>query len=262
MLPYINIFHHTITSYSLFILAGILVAVIFLLLTYKKSNLSKDDCIFCFLYSLIGALIGAKLLYLITAIPMIIQDFDLLYQNISLFLAKYIYGGFVFYGGLIGAFFGAVVYSKKFNIPISNFIFPLLLAIPLIHGFGRIGCFMTGCCYGIPTDSTLGVTFTDSLIAPNNISLIPIQIIEAVGLFLIFLILLIMAIKKNKNPLLLTAIYCLSYSLLRFIIEFFRGDTYRGFLGILSYSQYLSILLFLIGIHFLIKYFKSKKAHS
>ena len=87
MLPYINIFDHTITSYSLCMLAGIVAAVIFLLLTYKKSNLSKDDCFFCFFYSIIGALIGAKLLYLITAIPMIIQDCDLLYQNISLFLA-------------------------------------------------------------------------------------------------------------------------------------------------------------------------------
>ena len=53
-------------------------------------------------------------------------------------------------------------------------------SIAIAQGFGRIGCFLAGCCYGKETDSFIGIVFHDSIIAPNNISLLPTQIISSV----------------------------------------------------------------------------------
>ena len=91
--------------------------------------------------------------------------------------------------------------------------------VPLFHCFGRIGCFMAGCCYGIPTEGPLGITFTHSIVAPNGVSLLPIQLIEAGANVITFIILLVFK-KKLKRPLQNFGLYLLIYSIERFILNF------------------------------------------
>ncbi|NLC16480.1 MAG: prolipoprotein diacylglyceryl transferase [Clostridiales bacterium] len=166
-----------------------------------------------------------------------------LFQSIYDFLktGKFEFGGMTFIGGLIGgigAFFLLFAFmadeeEKKYLRVCANF---LLISIVVAHFFGRIGCFLAGCCYGKLTDSFLGVNFPD--IGHRH----PTQLYEAALLLAIFL-----ACLKFKNQTIY--IYPISYGVGRFVIEFFRGDD-RGafFFNVLSPSQFWSILMAIGGV--------------
>lgn len=115
------------------------------------------------------------------------------------------------------------------------------------QGFGRIGCFLAGCCYGQETSSPLGITFTYSDFAPNGVSLIPTQEISSLLNFLNFFILINIA-KKKKAEGQVGGFYLIFYSIGRFILEFYRGDLERGNVGSLSTSQFIAIFTLIAGI--------------
>ena len=116
------------------------------------------------------------------------------------------------------------------------------LNIPLFHFFGRIGCFLGGCCFGIPCK--IGCTYTMGPIEQaNGIARFPAQLLEALfNLCLFFLLNYLYKKRKMENALLY--VYLIIYAAGRFFIEFLRGDEYRGFLFGLSTSQIISILIF------------------
>lgn len=161
-----------------------------------------------------------------------------------------------FYGGLIvgvGAFFLLYLFFiRKYG---KGLLKPLLVIAPgsiaLGHAFGRVGCFLSGCCYGIPTDSFLGVHFPN---VEGNV--LPTNLFEAIFLFILAIILIILAF-KNDCPYGFP-IYLLAYGLWRFIIEFFRGDDRGSFIPFLSPSQFWSILLFIGGIIYLVYLMRKK----
>ena len=109
----------------------------------------------------------------------------------------------------------------------------------LAHGFGRIGCFLTGCCYGREC-SSLGIAFAHSEIAPNGVPLFPVQLVEAACVLGLSLVLASMA-RRGRPGREMLAVYLISYGALRFILEFFRGDGYRSFLLGLSVSQLIAV---------------------
>lgn len=153
-------------------------------------------------------------------------------------------GGFVFYGGFLGgALFLSLfkAFDKKLGLEI---LWPMLPALAIGHGIGRIGCFLAGCCYGKPTDFFWGVFMHDHYRHPT-------QLIEAS----VLLILGIYLIRSKSNRLNLLAQYLLVYGLLRFFIEILRGDIVRGSWGSLTPSQWISITLILAGLALL---FRSK----
>lgn len=253
MLPYIYIFGKSIPLYSLMALAGVICALGYILPRCKKSGLSRDDSIFAFIYGAAGALAGAKLLSVLTMLPHIIRNIDLLQRNTGLFLQVFVYSGFVFYGGLYGALLGVWIYARRWKLPFFSFMDPLLPAVPLIHGWGRIGCFLMGCCYGVPADPPLGVYFTRSQIAPAGAALLPVQLYESLGVFVLAIVLIALQSRGVRAQIQL-AVYLLSYGVLRFILEFFRYDAYRGFIGPLSVSQVISVLTVVWGIALLMRY--------
>lgn len=253
MYPYIDVFGKTIPLYGLMALVGLLFAVGYILLCYKKSGLSRDDSIFALVYGAVGALAGAKLLSILTMLPHMIRNIDLLYRDPGLFLQVFIYSGFVFYGGLYGALLGVWIYAKRWKMPFFSFMDPLLPTVPLIHGWGRIGCFFMGCCYGIPVDPPLGVYFTRSQIAPAGVALLPVQLYESAGVFILAAVLMVLQRRRVRMQTQL-AVYLVSYGVLRFILEFFRYDAYRGFIGPLSVSQVISVFTAAWGIALLLRY--------
>lgn len=98
----------------------------------------------------------------------------------------------------------------------------------------------------------VGYTYTNSLVAPNGIPLLPIQLIEAFCIFLIFIFLVWYTSSPKREPYTLASI--LYYMLpIRFILEFFRGDSLRGFMFGLSTSQWISAVLFIITVMWLIR---------
>jgi len=113
--------------------------------------------------------------------------------------------------------------------------------------FGRVGCFMAGCCYGKPTHSALGVTFTNPACQadPLNTPLHPTQLYEASYIFLVMLVLLFLRSRKKFYGQLFL-VYLMLYATGRFVLEYFRGDLGRGFViqNYVSHSQFIAILIF------------------
>lgn len=245
MLPVINVFGKEISMYAVMALIG---AAAFCLLSVflakKRGKVPAEDIFYMSLYAGIGCLIGAKLLYIIISVhtywfPEESFSYNLKYWEIILTT-----GGLVFYGGLIGAVLGALRYCKHFGIHAKEAFETITPAVPLFHAFGRVGCFMAGCCYGIEYDGAFSVTFQNAIGAPNGVPLLPVQLIEAAGNFLLAAVLTVLFLKTTVS---LPGIYLVFYSMMRFILEFFRGDTVRGIFGNLSVSHRISMAIFTFG---------------
>ena len=163
-----------------------------------------------------------------------------------------------FFGGLVGGvitfIIGYYLYIKR-HYKNSNFTEDVLVIAPacitVAHGFGRIGCFLAGCCYGKQTDSIFGVNFPHL-----SYNVYPTQLFEAIFLLTLASILFLLAYKyKNKYTF---SIYLLFYGIFRFLIEFIRGDDRGAYFLSFSPSQLFSIICVLISI-ILFFYFKLKK---
>lgn len=255
MLPIINFFGYEVATYGIIIFIGVLVGIFFAVKYFSKfNNLKSEDVIYCSLYAIIGLGIGAKLLYIITNIPYLIENYN--HLDFLETIEQLFRGGFVFYGGLIGAILGINIYSKQFKVNFKSLLLTLIPVVPLIHAFGRIGCYFSGCCYGIEYNGIGNVIFTNTVFAPLNTPLFPTQILESVCNLLIFFI-ITFTYKKYLYSYKTIALYCVLYSITRFFIEFLRGDLIRGFVFIFSISQWISIAIFIIGIYIYIQ--NSKK---
>jgi phosphatidylglycerol:prolipoprotein diacylglycerol transferase len=247
MLPTINVFGREFGTYGIIVFIGIAIGVFAATQYFSKyNNLKKDDVIYCSLYAVIGTAIGAKLLYIITNIPFLIQN----YKNLELksTIESMFRGGFVFYGGLIGAILGIYIYAKQFKVSFKSLLLTAIPVVPLIHSIGRIGCLFAGCCYGMEYNGFGHIIFHDTPFAPTNIPLFPTQILESICNLIIFII-LYKIYKKFAGTYKIITLYCILYSIVRFFIEFFRGDSIRGIFLNISTSQWISILLLFVGIY-------------
>jgi len=154
-------------------------------------------------------------------------------------------GGYTLYGAMLASILGVFLYCRRRRL--SFFHFGDIAAPSTAIGIflGRLGCFFAGCCWGKPTHSFLGVRFTHPLTfcELKNTPLHPSQLYEAVGCLLIFFY-LEWRFKNRKYPGQILLEGLVSYSVLRFIVEVFRGDAYRGYVGLLSYSQLVSVIVF------------------
>ena len=230
-----------LASYGLMTALGYAAAALYLLPRLKKINLDKDTFWNLIFIAFMGALIGAKLLFIIVSWP---QLGATLADKIANIVRDFRYG-FVFFGGMIVSVFSLIFYMKKKGLPVLKTSDFLITGLPLGHALGRIGCFLAGCCYGRPTDMPWGVTFTDphALVAPElvGVPLHPTQLYEAAGNLILFFILHKLYNKPHKNGMILLA-YVSCYALMRFIIEFFRGDFRGEYILGLSPSQLISLL--------------------
>ena len=240
MLPEIEIFGRVLPAYGVLGVLGVLLGLLCTVLRAPRFGLSRDDGAYIYVFGAIGAVAGAKLLYLLLSLGSLFADLPLLKTAPGIFAQKYILGGMVFYGGAIGAVIAAWITARAYKQRLSAFFPVLLPSMALAHSVARVGCFMTGCCYGTQSHGHLSVTFSNSPVAPNNVPLVPVQLIEAAGVLLIFIFLLLLS-RRTKNRKNLAYAYIFTYAPLRFVLEFFRGDTVRGSLWGLSTSQWISM---------------------
>ena len=129
--------------------------------------------------------------------------------------------------------------GKGVHRAVTNINTVLAPALALAHGIARLGCFCAGCCYGVPS-ARFGIAFSHSLSAPNGVPLLPVQLYEAAGELAIFAFLLWFTAQPRRAPYALYA-YVFAYAPLRFVLEFWRGDSVRGRWAGLSTSQWLSL---------------------
>lgn len=192
----------------------------------------------------LSAIIGARILFILLNL----QEYLDHPQNII----KIWEGGLVFHGGLIASILVGLLYLKKHHLRTWKYADILAPALALGQSIGRIGCLMAGCCYGKETSCQWAIRFTDpNSLATLNVPLHPTQIYESIGTLLIFATLLGIRKKKSFEGQIFW-IYIALYSVLRFTIDFFRGDEIRTFFyHTLSLTQVLGVVLFLSAIYML-----------
>lgn len=251
----------TVHGYGFMIGIGFIVAMLVAEYRAKKLGLKEESIIDITIIAGLAGFLGAKLLY-------IIVEFDTFIKNPKEVLGS---SGFVVYGGIIAGVLCCMLYCKLKKLNFLEYFDLVMPEIALAQGFGRIGCFLAGCCYGRITESGFGVVFPANSQAPSGVKLIPTQLISSAADFIHMAILLVIAYKfsytagkkANKEKYLpagaIGYIYMILYGIGRFLIEFLRND-YRGEIGILSTSQFISIIFVIVGAAMLV--FSKKRADA
>jgi len=232
----------TINSYGFCIALGIVVAFFIIIHRTKKLGLNQDNLSELFLWCFAAAFIGGKLFYYFESPSKYLASPSLMLQNMG--------NGFVFYGSLIFVIPTMYWWLRKNKIPFWPFMDGVAFGGPVLHSFGRLGCFLVGCCHGKVCDNALGVVFSHPLTSadPKNTPLYPTQLFD-IFINLSILLIVYFVSKKQQFKGQLFLIYIMLYAIGRAINETFRGDDERGFLfgGIITYSQFIALVLFILA---------------
>ncbi len=218
----------------------------------KELNISPEKIQSLCIYIIVAAFVGGKFLFYLEKPGFYFNPPSNMLHNFR--------QGFVFYGSLLFAIPTAVWFFRKEKWPVWPVLDRLAITGAIVHLFGRFGCFFAGCCYGTPTDSFLGITFTHehTQAKPPGVPLHPTQLYE-VTLISIVLGTLLLFKRHKRFEGRLFFVYIILYAAGRSINEIFRGDLRRGFIidDVLSHSQFISLLL-IIGTIWLHQYLKKK----
>ncbi len=249
---FIHIFGRDIPVYGFCWVLGIVLAAGVAFLFSRRYKIDAFDLTCAAIFAMIGVIIGAKLLFVLVSLPTIIE--------LNLGLLGIIQGGFVFYGGLLGGILGLYIYTKMYKLSFTDYADLFATVTPLGHACGRVGCLLGGCCYGMPYDGPFCWVYTSSIgNPPLNTPLFPIQLLEAALLLVLFGVLLVMQIRRVPRGT-ITLTYLSSYAVMRFVLEYFRGDAERGSLWVFSTSQIISLLILVAVAVILV--IKHKKDHT
>lgn len=233
----------TVYSYGFMIALGAIAGVVYMTVQGKKEvNLSFDQANTLFLLIFIAAFVGGKVF-------LFFEDPSHYLGNPKSLLTG---RGFVFYGSFLFAVPAMLWFFWKHKLHTYAMLDVMAITTCLVHMFGRIGCFMAGCCYGTVTTSLLGVTYTHEACQANpmHTPLHPTQLYEAAYIFLVMLGLLVIRDRRTFYGQLFL-LYLLFYAVGRYVLEFFRGDTARGFIieNVLSHSQFTALLIFAAALY-------------
>lgn len=230
-------FHPRVGGYGFMYAMGVIVG--WLMVVYLGRQVDRDkpwtDMIFL---SIIAGVIGGRLVNALTRLP------DILSGQVT--FLDVVLGGGVWLGGAVCGSLTFVWFLWRYDVPYGIGTNLLFVAIPPAHAVGRIGCLLGGCCYGAPTDLPWGITYTNELAhrmmgTPLHIPLHPMPIYEFLVEMTLFVVGFVMWNKKAR-PFSIAVVWLAGYGLARFAMEFFRAD-YRGSLGTLSTSQWISLML-------------------
>lgn len=230
-------------SYGLCIALGVLLSLFLMRRRALKEGFPRPDEIFDMAFAvLVWGFLGARIFY-------VLQNFSY-YVKEPLKIFAVWEGGLIFYGGVITAFlgFGWIVRAKKW--PFWKMLDFLVPYGALTHAFGRLGCFLNGCCFGRACDWPWAVRFPELSYAVH-----PTQLYEAVYDLLLFAFLL----KHRKQVRFegeMGLLYFLLYGMGRFMIEFVREPSWLG--SGLTSNQWLSAAI--IAAAFIIFQFRRHKA--
>jgi phosphatidylglycerol---prolipoprotein diacylglyceryl transferase len=234
----------TIHTYGVLLAIAFIVGIWITSRNARKLGINPDAIWNLGLVVIFSALIGSKLLLLIS-------DYSYYIQNPrEIFSLSTLRSMGVYYGGLLLALAAAAWYLIRNRLPAWTIADCAAPGIAIGQAIGRLGCFASGCCYGAPTRMPWGVTFTDPYAyentgVPLNIPLHPTQLYESAGTFFLF-IFLMWRLSKKHRPGQIILEYLGLYALFRFVLEFYRDD-YRGEMlhGLLSTSQFIAMVTFI-----------------
>ncbi len=232
--------------YSVFILLGVIVGIIFIFLELRKEKINKDEMFDMFFYTIIWAIIGARCYY-------VIFNFSYYLSNpIEIFYIWH--GGLAIHGGILGGFLYLWYYSRKHKLNLLKLLDILVIGLIIGQVVGRWGNFFNSEAYGYTTS----YSYLKSLHIPefiingmyiNGTYYMPTFFFESLWNFLGFIILILTRkFYKNIKTGQLTGLYFMWYSFIRFIIEGMRLDSLM--LGPIRIAQLVSVVLFILGVYF------------
>ena len=240
---------------------GIMIAVAFLAglwtatLRARRANIPGERIADIVLWLMVGAILGARIVYVTTY-----WKDEFANQPLSeIFMIQH--GGLVYYGGLIGATLAGFIYIRWKKLPLWKVADVLAPSCALGNFFGRIGCFLNGCCYGRPTHVPWAVQFPNhsyawdmqlqqQLIGPDHPALPvhPTEIYDAVNNILLY-VLLAWLFRRKKFDGQVFATYLVGYAITRTFMEYFRGDYPPDHIHYgLTPGMLVSIPIFIVGL--------------
>jgi phosphatidylglycerol:prolipoprotein diacylglycerol transferase len=240
-----------VTSYGVWLAAGMLLALFAASRLAERDGISRDRVYDLGLWTLLGGLLGSKVLMFF------VED------SVNIFSLDFLRSGGVYYGGLIGGFLAVAILVPYYKLPFWKVADAFAPAVALGQALGRQGCFAAGCCWGKPTTMWWGVHFTElgheytGVPIADGVHLHPTQLIESFTMFAVFWLLVWLHKRKRFDGQILI-LYGFIYAIFRFLIEFLRDDPQRGDLfgtsamtG-LSPSQLISFFVASASVAFLI----------
>jgi phosphatidylglycerol:prolipoprotein diacylglycerol transferase len=205
------------------------------------------------IYGLIFGILGARLAYIL------FFDFKY-YLNHPLQILAIWQGGLVLYGGIMGGILAGIWFIKRHKLKFWKFADTLTPSLILGQAIGRIGCFLSGDSYGLPTNLPWGVRFPKGSLSNlrfGQVAIHPTQIYELVLNLAIFLIL--WKIRKRKTfDGFLFLLYLILYSIIRFFIEFFRADSLYMWNMPVRSAQFMSAVIIILSL-LMLPYLKKRK---
>lgn len=243
-----------ITTYGIWLAVGMLLALFVASRLGARDGLPRERIYDLGLWTLIGGLLGSKILMYFVE------------ENVQVFSLDFLRSGGVYYGGLIGGFLAVAILVRYYKLPFWKVADAFAPAVALGQAFGRQGCFAAGCCWGKPTDLFFGVRFTEAgheytgvpMYGPggDDLYLYPTQLIESFTMLAVFGLLFWLHRHKKFDGQVLIA-YGIIYSIFRFSIEFIRDDPRGDLFGLttmtgLSTSQLVSLVVSIASIIFMI----------
>jgi len=232
----------SINSYGLCIGLGIIACYFIILYRTRQHGINTDNLSELFIWGFVAAFVGGKLFFYLEDPSKYFSNPALMYKNLG--------NGFVFYGSLLFVIPTMYFWLRFKKIDFWPFMDAVAFGGPILHSFGRLGCFLAGCCHGKVCHNALGVIFSDpnSAADPKGVPLYPTQLFD-IGINLIVLLIVYLVSRKQQFKGQLFLIYISLYAVGRAINENFRGDDERGFLfgGIITYSQFIAIMLIILS---------------
>ncbi len=249
-----------INTYGILLAAGLLLALYAAAQLAGRDGLPKERIYDLGLWTIIGGLLGSKILMYFTE------------PNVNIFSLDFLRSGGVYYGGFLGGLLAAAILIPLYKLNFWKVVDAFAPGVAIGQFFGRQGCFSAGCCWGKPTDLFWGVHFTEAahehtgvpIYGPTNADLYlhPTQLYESFAMLIVFGILILIHRKKKFDGQVLIG-YMILYPIIRFIIEFFRDDPRGDLFGLtsalgISTSQIISLLVAAGAILFMIWRLKKK----
>ncbi len=232
----------SINSFGLCISIGF---ILFMQLIFRNSTrqalISDQQLNTLLLGGIAATLLGSRTLYLV-------QNWHSLHSWTDIFAIAD--GGLSIMGGILSCIIWVLFFSITHHIPALPLFDTLVLYVPMLQAFGRLGCFCAGCCHGTTCTAWFAVTYTDpKSFAPLHIPLHPTQLYSALTLLAICFTLYLIA-QRKPAPGTLLAVYLLLSGSERFVIDFWRAD--REFIShqyfkLFSLHQWLALLFIMVA---------------